>query len=366
MKFCSHCMQEMRQEYHYCSKNCLECPVCGSTAKISVLSSAASSSSNVDSRAQTNKYLIQCPSCEYRYKLPLERRNSRLSVSKLLQNKINESNSELNQFSDLEKYYICTSREEIKFIRKREVSLLRDNYTRSQSTNLIKELEQEIHSDPSTLMFDPNLSHPKFTPLQTKTSKRCKSCREIITKPESDPSSVRFYKLSNAFDHLPVVQLYRNGKTRNLMLLFKSNHEKEISVNISSLDKGLFFPVSKFNIKPKSPIKSLKGYLKGLSLIEIESGSTKTARIETMNRRPLNYGSSNEIIDEGEGFVVIPIKIESVEVYDDDDANDDSGDDSKNKILKSGQSSTQSYFTMFVNINVSDITFGYFLRMYLE
>ncbi|KAH3682367.1 hypothetical protein WICPIJ_006681 [Wickerhamomyces pijperi] len=343
LKFCPNCMEEASpdSDIRHCPRNCLMCPVCELTLDVSTVRTIEGNSDHIS---------LQCTSCDYAYTSTQGHRSDKHSPLKQIYKDIKQPSDVNERFLQLEKYFSSNANDPNSTQPPELMKTRRDKTLLSESSIL-----QELDDSSSTHRTVPQL--PKIIPMITKTSKRCKACREMIMKPEVSSGSVRFYKLSNAFDQLPTLKLFRI-KDEHVILL-KSFLDKDVTITLTSFDNGLFFPLTEAVITAKCQDKSFKGFLKSASLLEINNWNSKAGRIEKMTRKPLVVNDSiDAVIEQGEGFVAIPVKLGET------DSNPDSDTETGIETLSDETEKPLRSYVFLLKIAPADSTeFGYFMKL---
>jgi hypothetical protein len=272
-------------------------------------------------------------------------------MSRVVKSEMNKC-EEMKMFSDLEKFYIqqkqlhagqidiprqvVTEFAQLKvkdydiyeFMRRSSIKTMTDD------TAIVDQYANQS-SNGDTIPYDISLRGATFSktnalPLQTKLickhSKRCKACRTSLVKPDHDPASVKFYKLSNAVDFIPSIRALHNPTHKNHLTPSSTNkyvmviqNPLDLKVNVSvtappltpgPLGHRVHIPISSFSLKPKpdSPLK-LEQILQSTPSIELTKG-TKLSRAELMNRPSVKYDSEESILEQRANYVMIPIRIE--------------------------------------------------------
>ncbi|KAH3680494.1 hypothetical protein WICMUC_000282 [Wickerhamomyces mucosus] len=354
-KFCGQCMQEMKMEYTSCSRNCVNCPICESLLKISV------EKQNEEEQKKLLCYNFKCNQCQWEYRLNHEGK-SRISLNKIIKLQTQQNDLDFKFFADLSKFYISQKKNNQQFNNHNDYN---DEYKLYYKEYTLQNLDQNIkfeefleskivkpldlNKDKDQLQIRINSTHenskllPIANKLSTKYSKRCKSCRSTIMKPDSVINSTKFYRLGNAIDYLPTVKFFERDNNQQ-MLLFKNPLNKSIDIKLSFEKSNEISTLSNFTIPGKNlEDKSIKSLVKQLSTVELTS-NTRTSRIELMNRKPLNSINNNHekngldqdqdlsILELGNGFILIPLKINNHEA---------------------------KRFSFFISMKAKDFEFGY-------
>jgi hypothetical protein len=139
-------------------------------------------------------------------------------------------------------------------------------------------------------------------------------------KPDSDPLSTKFYKLSNAIDFIPSIEIlaYPDSSSlrnhTNYLLILKNPLDIVMKINLSSsveeeFPVRLYLPVSKFEIgaKPENSSK-LDVFIKTIPFVQL-SRNTKLSRVELMNRSQPNFDTLENIVEQNHNYIVIPVEI---------------------------------------------------------
>lgn len=332
-KFCPRCLYEMKAEHSFCSRNCLDCPFCASNLVIT-------------QRKSTGTSTMKCSSCAYTYETePIEKMRS---VSRSVKKEL-AKNPDVMMFADLQRFYIqekqlnarqidvpknyVTQFAELKvkdcdiyqFIRRSTIRPMaaEDIAHQYEQTDNSGVIPYDIGLRGHTLSKDHAL--PLRTPLICKHSKRCKACRSSLVKPDQDPSSVKFYKLSNAIDFIPALRIHDNptyvnamssGSLNKFILVMANPLDTEISVSLSTyaqtpgqFQHTIHIPVSSFSLgpRPENALK-LESIIQSTPSIELTK-ATKLSRVELMNRRPVLYDSDEAIYERGKNYIVVPLSV---------------------------------------------------------
>lgn len=333
-KYCPSCMLEMKPEYSFCSRNCLKCPQCDLNVLIH---------QSVGPSAKIYKF--NCSNCGWEAKLETDLSTKTKSVARLIKTRLNTTVDALVQFDQLEKFYIQEKqltvngeipkqlfmqiqhlnlsqqlkKEEdiLEYLNERILSKF-DPSSETEQLGKLKNIKSYSGSRASSNSLDVSL--PSFTKLRTKCSKRCKSCRNVLMKPDSEPASTKFYKLSNAIDSLPELQVFDNAYSvkSNLMLkkllLFRNTLSTPVSISISTFMKvphtnnKINLPISKFTVNAKPENLKLENLIKTMSTLELTK-DTKLARTERLSRKT-NTINDNNVYEAGLNYIVIPLLIE--------------------------------------------------------
>lgn len=341
-KFCPRCMHEMKPEHSFCSRNCFDCPLCRSNIVVSSKSSEMGKS-----------YHFKCTLCNYTYdSAVLEKPRS---LARVVKNEVNELD-QIQMFSDLEKFYIQSKQIQDGHIDihkailkqcaelKIKDSAIPDFIRRSTVKPFDLDADQEaakvrsrLNSNSDTIKYDNALIHPvptfaksgKVYPVSTKLrvkhSKRCKACRTSLMKPDHDPTSVKFYKLSNSIDFLPTITIHPHpthqtpqcsGSTITYVLTFQNPLDSEVQITLSSPKappqttfSTAQLPITNFKLgaRPENSTK-LETIVKSTPSIQLNR-ETKLGRVELMSRVPANYEIQEGIYERAMNFCVIPINI---------------------------------------------------------
>lgn len=335
-KYCPRCLNVMKPEYSVCSRNCLDCPLCFMNLIIT---------QNRDQKTFTMK----CASCPYEYQsVPLDKLRS---MSRVIKAQINKT-PDVTMFSNLQKFYIqekqlsmgkleipksiVTKFSQVKikdcdiyeFMRRSTVQDL-DH----ESASLKYLAEQSNNTD--TIPYDLSQrgitqSRKQALPLQTrlrcKYNKRCKACRRSLMKPDNEPTSVKFYKLSNAIEYLPSLRIHHNPTTiktlttrseNNFVLILQNTLECSLKVTLSAHSPApgiqghvVSIPISSLSLQPRPHESALKleTVLECTPSIELTRGS-KASRVELMNRPSVKYDTYESVYEQRKNFAAVPLRI---------------------------------------------------------
>ncbi|ODV70855.1 uncharacterized protein CYBJADRAFT_56386 [Cyberlindnera jadinii NRRL Y-1542] len=333
-KYCARCLHEMKPEYSFCSRNCLDCPICGNN--LIVLPNK-----------NTMTCSMSCSTCDYIYTSePLERLRPMARVVKTEQNK----RESMRMFSDLQKFYlqqrqlelgnedipksIVTEYSKMKVKEYGIYEFMRRSTVRALDEETVESFARLANNE-SILSYDIGLGDssrfksealPLQTKLRCKYAKRCKACRSSLMKPDHDPTSVKFYKLSNAIDTLPSIRVYPNpnnntdtsmtpGSIASFVVVVQNALDSDINVNLSAYTElpGGFhqvqLPKSSFTLhrKPESHTK-LEVLIDCTPSIELSRG-TKASRVALMNRPVIDYSDDDMVYEHRQNYIVVPMKV---------------------------------------------------------
>lgn len=336
-KYCPKCMQEMKPEYSFCSRNCFDCPKCDGNVTI-------------HQQTRLKSYKLKCSSCLWNWETgELEKPRA---LARIVKNIINRENLEMQRFSTLETFYL------------QKKQLLQGNYQISkplaiQMLNLnlkndhqkdvenfinrhaIMKFNRELDIEQSTKLsqfsnnneilnynqrnksiipnrFD-SQPPPNSTKLRIKTSKRCKGCRNSLMKPDKDPSSSKFYKLSNAIDYLPNLKIHPHPHSSSTLLKFLLSFTNPLDIplkiTISSFstipgfpNRKIHLPHNEFELGPKpGNVSKIEGFVKTIPTVEL-TRETNIGRIELMNRSIINF--EYDVVEKGINWCVFPLSVE--------------------------------------------------------
>lgn len=257
---------------------------------------------------------MNCLNCEWNLELDQSEHKSLSKLIKLEKNSLNENiffdeikNYYLNLGNDLEKKNLETNLL-LNFEEFKNINHLKDSSIDSFLQNLL--IKKEI--------INQSIDFPIQTKLRSKSSKRCKACRTSLMKPELDSFSTKFYKLSNAIDFLPSIEIKNypmdlNINNNQFLLVFKNPLNIPMNIKISSHLNKLNLPVSKFKIDKKAENSSkLENFIKQLPYIELTK-NTRISRTELMNRKPPIFENFENILEQNFNYIVIPIKFDENE-----------------------------------------------------
>ncbi|CCH44205.1 Dynactin subunit 4 [Wickerhamomyces ciferrii] len=336
LKYCPKCLVEMKPDYSSCSKNCFDCPICNSNVSIHIQS------------PKIKNYKLKCLNSKCQWSWETGELEKSRALSRVAKSQINQTD-EMQKFSKLELFYI--QRKQIlqgnfqipKNITMEMINLkLNDNkpmdlekyLQRDSITKLNQNLDQSSmtylknqHSNDSIINYKQSMKSiippkdktikipPISTKLSIKTSKRCKACRNSLMKPDKEITSSKFYKLSNAIDYLPTIQIHNLENLPNRFLLsFQNPQSVKMEITISSYSSipttnhKVHLPITEILLdsKPDSS-KNLENFVKSIPTVML-TRETKISRVELMNRSKYNF--EYDVKEQGINWCCLPINIE--------------------------------------------------------
>jgi len=355
IKYCPHCLLEMKNEYNFCSRNCLNCPLCDGEVVIHQSSSSSGSGGGGGGGGGKN-FKMKCGRCDWRWETGELDKNR--ALTRVVKNQLNQKES-MQRFSQLETMYLQKKQlfqgnfqvSKDTAVQMSKLKLQDDKFQDIQSfisRKSILKFPQEQDINQSNLMaqqtsnneiipyiqslksiipqrFKQNIP-PNPTKLKTKISKRCKACRNSLMKPDKDPISVKFYKLSNAIDYLPTINIHKHPSFKEFQTIKPSILIKylcsfqnpldipmKLTISTYSITPGNFphkvhLPFFEFELGPRPENYSkLEGLIKTIPTVEL-SKETKMGRIELMNRNIVNF--EYDLMDKGINWCTLPIQIQ--------------------------------------------------------
>ncbi len=342
VKYCPKCLLEMKSEYSFCSRNCFDCPLCDGNVSIH------------QSKHDVRNFKMKCLQCDWQWETgELEKQRA---LSRVVKRQLNMKNP-MQRFSILETFYL-----QRKQLLQGELEISKDTALQMSKLKLndgdLKDIQSFIgrnsikkfdrdedlqnveflskqESNSQILTYTQSIKStipqrsissvpPNSTKLKTKISKRCKACRNSLMKPDKEITSVKFYKLSNAIDYLPLLKIHPHPNFKSSptpstqyksLLSFENPLDIPMKLTIStySITPGLHnhkvhIPNFEFELpgKPEN-YSTLQNFIKTIPTIELLK-DTKLGRIEHMNRNPINF--DYDVVEKGINWCVFPILIE--------------------------------------------------------
>jgi dynactin-4 len=214
-RYCPSCLFEVpaataKRDNNRCMRNCFWCPKCYSTA--TVVGSG---------KEESRKYSIDCTHCEWKTGSKYDKQ------SPLVSQILNEPcyRDDVSLFANLRSTYGALTREPSK----RDKKKLSDSQLSAGIANLSLNDDSEIS--------------PLLQSLRVKTSKACKVCKRILTKPEPRPASTKFKIKLLALNYLPQLDLsafkgeiptvLHDGETTKLLLTITNPMTVSLKVNVA-------------------------------------------------------------------------------------------------------------------------------------
>ncbi|KAG7887976.1 hypothetical protein KL936_003994 [Ogataea polymorpha] len=192
-KYCPSCWRSFDRESRYCQRHCFKCPSCRSRLRVKA------DSNNQDTKS-SKSFRFNCPNCKWTYTTGSLTRPQPLYeiIREKKQSALDRRFSELkSHYENLyETLHISEARHRNRLIGKYSSLELAQVVERRKLPEIGVLREQQVDE----------YELPLFQELCCKTSVRCKSCREILVQPSSEPSSSSFETLSMAISRLPVLE----------------------------------------------------------------------------------------------------------------------------------------------------------------
>ncbi|BAO42100.1 conserved hypothetical protein [Kluyveromyces marxianus] len=336
-KYCPQCEKDTsKKDAVYCHRNCFQCPRCNMSLKII--------SNKEESEAAPNKrsYSFKCQGCDWSYC------TSKVEKVKSLTKYVMELESLTEyhkRFQSLLEFY-QTKNSVSKLMAKQAAidfqSLDRkgpDTWWKriANGESLWKIMDEESPIQSETLMDDVD-TFPRLCKLRPKYNYSCPYCKRSLTKLDPKADVLKWLKTSPAYNGIPRISVIFHPMLKqkyqqkfllddSTVLLHMENTRQEHNMTVKvNAEESLLVPdyevkITSSNLKQsgshKDHVKQLQGILRSMPtcLLDTSPDVDKLMRVENTRRlgqlnkavtQPVEY---LQIIDEGDGWVVIPLKI---------------------------------------------------------
>lgn len=186
-----------------------------------------------------------------------------------------------------------------------------DIFTKPINLTEITTIEQRLmlpDSQPTTT----DKFFPIHKQLSTKRSLRCRSCEHNVSKPEYNPTSIKFKIQLFAYYHIPEVRIVtieplREGKPAELLLKFINPTQHQTTISFFSLFS--IPPKEKpLEPKPEEVEAEVKGEEKSLSSLSSQPSSLLHVRQHsiTIDPRPIQESANAEVAIPTSMFILPP------------------------------------------------------------
>ncbi|KAG7833690.1 hypothetical protein KL943_003798 [Ogataea angusta] len=214
-KFCPSCWRSFDHEARYCQRHCFRCPSCRSRLRVKA-------DSNDEDAKISKSFRFNCANCKWTYT------TGKLTKPQPLYEIIRERSKTVleRRFSELKTYYENLY-ETLHISEARHRKRLVGRFSSLELAHVVEHRKlPEIGVIREQTVEQPEL--PLFQELCCKSSVRCKSCRNVLVQPSSEPSSSSFETLSMAISRLPVLECI--GST--LVITNPSKESMEVQLHL--------------------------------------------------------------------------------------------------------------------------------------
>ncbi|KAK9767460.1 hypothetical protein K7432_002728 [Basidiobolus ranarum] len=251
--YCPNCLFEVptasvKYEKNRCARNCFECPVCENT--LSVVSNESGPPTSPSTTPSGNGYYLACGVCRW------DSREIQLTFEKptglaIAMQKYEDENPDVQEFENLKEHFekivrvnqptfaslptsllsipgvpgynkshlnqlnqpalpvqIYESQVRLPNEKSQVEELL--NLTEANSISTLKQRLKQLNNQ----TYDIGKLRPQRIHLRTKRSKRCKTCRQILIKPDQKANSTRFKIKFTAIHYIPIITITKQPVLR--------------------------------------------------------------------------------------------------------------------------------------------------------
>ncbi|SCU89189.1 LADA_0E14136g1_1 [Lachancea dasiensis] len=327
VKYCPGCFKKYELgDQTRCSRNCLECGMCESQVILT------SSKDKVGSR----RLILKCHGCGWDYKLKT------IDTTQSLTSYVNELRGYQDKyharFRELQKFYSLKRKLQDLDMSSKMGKI--DTLDETTSHELVAELSgrkifelinEERPSPPTLEMNAPVASLPRGRRLKARYNFKCPSCDTWLTKCYPDPRSSRFLLESCALQTIPELRIIPLSQAHSiepqdankLALAFCSAFQSNSRTTDISLigSATIYLPVPQFTIQSLdslapalSPTENLSQFITRIPtyLLSSELDLVENERVRRTKSRAeckLRNFQNSEVIDQGNGWTIVPIHI---------------------------------------------------------
>ncbi|KAG2735709.1 hypothetical protein G9P44_001923 [Scheffersomyces stipitis] len=332
-KFCSNCLADHSvSSASFCSKNCFDCPSCGTILTITIS----------DHNGQGKSFNFKCPYCTFIYKtnvieipkslhtiIRLERNDNpdkKHALFRQIQTRLAEPNKSSKEINQRQLENLSLGKKETEKI---------DDFDVQESDKDISDianLENILSSTFPTISSTTKL-FPKTHRLSSKVSKKCLACNTILQMPALIPNSPTVYKFSskfNAVDYLPTLKIadaptniLKIDEQYNIVLNIINPLQTKMTVSLASpaqLPANCVYPASNSKFTISIPLTKFtignavsKNILKGIPT-SILTSNTAVSRSEKSKRigesaLAVDQFDVDKLVQKGANWYSVPIAL---------------------------------------------------------
>ena len=330
-KYCSQCGRDAsKNDAVYCHKNCFQCPCCAMSLQII----SNKDENNTDHRS----YSFKCQGCNWSYCTPVVPKIKSLTKYII---ELEYSTDTHRRFESLRQFY--HTRNTLNSLSLKPESLKFDALDPSNLNSWWKRLANgeplwKLINEENAIPFDELKQEnkhwlPSLCKLRPKYNYFCPYCKRCMTRMDPTPDTVKWVKTPPIYSGIPRIsvissyqctQLYKEfDHDNNLMLLIENTRQDSNATLKINAEESLLVPnhelsifaAIKTNQKRKDNLEQLQDVLHSLPthMLNTSPDSDKLLRVENTRRLGLlnkRLSSDNlRIIDEGTGWIVIPLMI---------------------------------------------------------
>ncbi|KAK9694202.1 hypothetical protein K7432_013528 [Basidiobolus ranarum] len=276
--YCPNCLFEVptasvKYEKNRCGRNCFECPLCSNTLSV-VLSEKSSTQGSPET--PESLYYLHCGVCRWSSK-EIEMTFERPTGLAMQLQKTEDEQPDVQEFDNLKQHFerffrannppslppsllsipgvsgftktsmlLHTQQQQ----QQQEVTPYKSDVVVADDKDLIEELINMTDSSEITTLeqrlkqlntqsYRTTGLYPQRIHLRTKRSKRCKSCRHILIKPDQKAQATRFKIKFTAMLYVPIINIVNQpyleiGKPTQVILKFTNPLEQEMEIILAT------------------------------------------------------------------------------------------------------------------------------------